>query len=74
MIKKNLEKWTCDRCGKNVIYDPQAEEFTGWYTIRHVDENDVLTSKLICDECYTDYKDFVQAYDKIFAEFMNNKK
>lgn len=68
-VEKGLERWTCDRCGLEIIKD-DGKGVDGWKTIRHIDVNDVVIERLVCPECYVLYKSFATYADKNFNEYM----
>lgn len=68
-VEKGLERWTCDRCGREIIRD-DGKSVDGWMTIRHIDINDVAIERLVCPECYVLYKTFATYADKNFDEYM----
>lgn len=71
-VKKGLERWTCDRCGREIIRG-EGESVDGWKTVRHIDINDAVIERLVCPECYTRFKDCARYRDKAFDEYMSRR-
>ena len=71
-VEKNLQRWTCDRCGASVITDGGAD-VDDWRTVRHIDSNDVTLDRLVCPECYISFKDCAEYRDKAFDDYMNRR-
>ena len=71
-VEKNLQRWTCDRCGTSVITDGGGD-VEDWRTVRHIDSNDVILDRLVCPECYVRFKDCATYRDKAFDDYMNRR-
>ena len=70
-VEKGLERWTCDRCGKAVVTD--GGDVEDWRTVRHIDSNDVILTRLVCPECYVKFKGCASYRDKAFDDYMNRR-
>ena len=71
-VQKGLERWTCDRCGHEIVTD-DGKGVDGWRTIRHIDVNDVIIERLVCPECYMRFKECARYRDKAFDEYMSRR-
>lgn len=63
-------QYVCDRCGATIYGRDSYPETQQWRDVARVSGDGVSLTRLLCPDCATAYRQFAQAQDGDFAEFM----
>lgn len=68
-----ITKCECDRCGAKEYLTETSPTWSDWHTIKRYTGDAVEVSRLLCRDCFTDYKTLMSEQDAGFNDFMKTK-
>lgn len=69
----NITCCECDRCGKKEYLTDSSPAWSDWHVVRRYSADAVEMQRLLCRECFEDYKVLMSEQDAGFNGFMGQK-
>lgn len=64
----------CDRCSKTVYAQMNSPEYQTWRNIKRISADNVEVSRLLCKDCYSEYREMCTTQDTQFGDFMTKSE